>query len=1325
MSDFAFKLGFDVRGMKSTNNSALKTFGFSLTSSASAQFTVGEQVETLTFTLYAVEFHRKLYEPGHIVAEILIQSDVKKGSSIDLAFLEGALLRRPVYLCIGSTAIANNYFIHAFTPIFETKVWKYTENNTLCKGTHYDIYVKLDIFSRDKLLTLDRFSRAYLGKKLRGHIINDNLCEFALGFKDTTTATVADDKVKLNSLLRLGHLCVDNSELVQPYLVQYNESFYDFIRRVANRCGEPLYFEDGKLCIGLAGNDDLSAYTAATECGSPTRLIYSSVSGGSVDSSSKGGYARNSAHDTTSPSPSHYNDESKGRGKDGFPADAFSDKRFPYNSELAAEDHFILLYKKKFARRSEEKFLPNKAHLFFDPDPALAGVSILPEILNSTSLMELVTDFAFQLTINGVKCGIAKAVANSKGEDLIEPYQIENNDYATLFARVDSNSKHWLTMSYYEDIRKYQDEQERKRICVNMGTTFENRKLGEIITVPGAGSTEYVVEQIDIVSGTAWRRRYDLGGTAVSNPVDGDPSLCFQAIPLITDSATSERKFFPPALPGNPFRRANGPQPAFVTDADDPKRQGRVRIRFAWQPQISDASKDTLKTKKKNLNDAKDTEKSKRKELKEYAKDHEVSYTVDTDGEIKVKAEKSTSAAQDKYDGALKEYVSACSSLEDAKKEYHDALHKYEDNSSPWIRMVTPMATDTGGGMYFQPEVGDEVMVDFENGNIDHPFVTGALFSKNNPAPDVGKRVIVSRNGHTIRFVDPNDASLFMAGAYPGINLLKSYAIPLKFDVKGARPATGGIEMTDRCGLYRIMMSSHDRKVAISSPFGDVEIDALTGISLTAPNGNIKIVGQNVEITANNKLTLTSGENIKNGDFYKFDPLEAAKIAGKRAAKATYEPFLDLSLLRTLMEIVIRPVDGTLKIKSNRFLLLEANDGEATIRADQYEQASKYKSSVADNLNAAQANVAPKASAASTDIRSMIHFLDTVLPNVLDKYIYTFVEAFNAVAEAYAGAREADMYFTPVNGNNTYALNGIDKPSELFETLFHNLDPNHGNPVGDNAFLDTLYGSDNKQILFKPDTFIITTTQNRIREKVRSLSLKVLNLKRVAAQFDKTLFTTGIHIPSKCQNSAGNIENTLESVLKLTDPIGDGNAEAVLVTWVQRITDLNNRTGNPAYFDHKLHAHSFQNWKKIMVRRMAIKVIHDRINGSGFIFDHSGTNVVPFPESYTGWPQYVNAILIKEVVLPPAAAAPPPTQSQLVSVGFEDGYLDSANGFEDKYWKEWKVWADNAQGEIVFSNQKDISYHFNRNGVPEKYVAEFSGELDVLAKQLKEALSKL
>ena len=50
------------------------------------------------------------------------------------------------------------------------------------------------------------------------------------------------------------------------------------------------------------------------------------------------------------------------------------------------------------------------------------------------------------------------------------------------------------------------------------------------------------------------------------------------------------------------------------------------------------------------------------------------------------------------------------------------------DELSPWIRLIQPYA-GSGKGFYFIPEVGEEVMVDFENGNAERPFVLGAHYN--------------------------------------------------------------------------------------------------------------------------------------------------------------------------------------------------------------------------------------------------------------------------------------------------------------------------------------------------------------------------------------------------------------------------------------------------------------------------------------------------------------------------------------------------------------------------------------------------------------------
>ena len=470
-------------------------------------------------------------------------------------------------------------------------------------------------------------------------------------------------------------------------------------------------------------------------------------------------------------------------------------------------------------------------------------------------------------------------------------------------------------------------------------------KLGDRILLPGQGENEFLVVRIEMTAPEKWQCNYDVEG-ADDPPKAAVQSQRFYAIPLIkkvtkttwvkdfkpqepafgdgdsalpqipmevnpedvlpegleqgttvetenTDSgerttittvsgtvvtvvtSTTTWVLYPPTLPEQPFRRS-GAQSAFVIDSGDPVSQGRVRVRYPWQPSIQELDQKVSKCQR--------------------------------DLDALQRSENATKAEKDK----------AARQLKTAK----ETRMKYEA-ATPWIRMATPMATQ-GGGMYFKPEVGDEVMVDYENGNIERPFVVGTLYSKNLPAP-ADSRVIVSRNGHTIRMTDPTDESALAQGLNPGLELLSTYGVEVP-DLKGkTRSVLGGIELTDKFGLYDIKMSSHERNISISSPFGDIHIGALTGISIQAPNGEINISGKNVNISAWNKLNIESGKNVKLGrDAGRFQDLSKT-LAGLTEQSR----FLDLALLRSLMEALIRPVDGTLEIKSGRYLLLESGGGTA------------------------------------------------------------------------------------------------------------------------------------------------------------------------------------------------------------------------------------------------------------------------------------------------------------------------------------------------------------------------------------------------------------
>jgi uncharacterized protein involved in type VI secretion and phage assembly len=76
------------------------------------------------------------------------------------------------------------------------------------------------------------------------------------------------------------------------------------------------------------------------------------------------------------------------------------------------------------------------------------------------------------------------------------------------------------------------------------------------------------------------------------------------------------------------------------------------------------------------------------------------------------------------------------------------------EDTSDWARIATPMA-GAEMGAYFLPEVGDEVLVGFENGDVRYPYVLGALWNGEDRPPaendgDNDVRTIRSRSGHEI-----------------------------------------------------------------------------------------------------------------------------------------------------------------------------------------------------------------------------------------------------------------------------------------------------------------------------------------------------------------------------------------------------------------------------------------------------------------------------------------------------------------------------------------------------------------------------------------------
>ena len=69
------------------------------------------------------------------------------------------------------------------------------------------------------------------------------------------------------------------------------------------------------------------------------------------------------------------------------------------------------------------------------------------------------------------------------------------------------------------------------------------------------------------------------------------------------------------------------------------------------------------------------------------------------------------------------------------KVQFHwNRLDTYDENSSPWIRVMSPAAGNEFGQIRL-PRVGEEVAVVYPNGNVDHPLILGALYNGTHMPP--------------------------------------------------------------------------------------------------------------------------------------------------------------------------------------------------------------------------------------------------------------------------------------------------------------------------------------------------------------------------------------------------------------------------------------------------------------------------------------------------------------------------------------------------------------------------------------------------------------
>lgn len=855
--------------------------------------TIHTENRTWICTLQDLSYSKAIYKPGELIFKLQITGC--SGVNAICSTFKGKKIELTAQADNKSSSIAKDYYI------FGIQIEK--------KGNVY--YATFQAYDPFKFLTLDKYCKAYTGKKFiqdiflnkelwPNNITDKNLKGISIEDIDATQKKIkklneqieketdTEKKEELekqrneeeeNLVVKKGQFIIipkakyltykmgsETKEFIQPYLVQYNESFFDFLVRVSNRCGEFLYYEDGYFNIGWnkktkkdkddKEHDDITPITEyvsvnfsdETATGWKENYIVSSYHNYSLTENKierfpsllpldeeklrtkyGEGYIIQEEEEGKITVTYKINNSGELRTEKGIKRSAYevnvSDLQFQ-NSHLASDENLVSLPPKDKYTKWED----------FALWPGCYLINVFTDIVNSANMVEAITNVAFSTGATSASSKNSAVVTNNNyekeyfnNENDIYKEERKNNGRIHPFSTSEVNKNTALnsyvtfSLEFYEAVRKGIEANERSRIQIALGDHFYPLTLGSLIELDGE---KYIVVQMN--------------GCVNS----GTESLDIEAIPY-----KGEKFVFPPAAPVSSIREAKA-QRAFITHNTDPLKMNRVRVRYPWQGQTEDPT--------------------------------------------------------------------------------------------PWIRIALPMASD-GSGFNFLPQIGDEAIINYENGNIEKPYVEGMLYTRataeeESTVPYAFKqdktRVISSVNGHSIIFSDPPATTDVFNGISPLWKTLSSFCpTALRWKLSDYnKKAMGGIEFTDEHGLYSISMSSDKRAISIDSPLGKVDINAFTGITISAPNGNVRIEGKNIDIVAGNNLSISSGNNI-NTDFWPTSSSllkEAGKDLLNAAVLKKIQP-IDMGLIRTFMETLIRPIGGTMLIKSNRYLCIEAGKGEAKI----------------------------------------------------------------------------------------------------------------------------------------------------------------------------------------------------------------------------------------------------------------------------------------------------------------------------------------------------------------------------------------------------------
>ncbi|HEU5407731.1 MAG TPA: phage baseplate assembly protein V [Nitrospira sp.] len=179
-----------------------------------------------------------------------------------------------------------------------------------------------------------------------------------------------------------------------------------------------------------------------------------------------------------------------------------------------------------------------------------------------------------------------------------------------------------------------------------------------------------------------------------------------------------------------------------------------------------------------------------------------------------------------------------------------------DDNSSQWARVATLMAGSKRGS-WFMPEVDDEVVVSFEHGDVQHPYIIGFVWNGRGKPPNDGIDTKVRRlrtvSGHVVEFDDRPGQERILIKSKAG-HQIEMNDVPGRIHIE-----TNGGQKVD--------MDDTPPMISIQTTAGNsIQIgDAPPGVTISILTGTLTVRCLQANVTAASLLNVTAPMTVFSG----------------------------------------------------------------------------------------------------------------------------------------------------------------------------------------------------------------------------------------------------------------------------------------------------------------------------------------------------------------------------------------------------------------------------------------------------------------------------